>query len=201
MVMTRLLVMVAAAAAFVMTFVVMMVTAAAFVMLLVVMMMAAAAFVMLLVVMMVTAAAILTVFMVVMYRLPGRAGGSGISGVDFHTPLHSPGNADQLGNQSIRIRGGEPQLFRGKGDTGLLHGGVGIEFRLNLGSAVGAVQIVDDVYLPGHGIPSFIFIYEQLLMCLFQYNPMRPHCQEKTPKSSLFRTSSASVSPPGNPPV
>jgi hypothetical protein len=149
-----LMVMVMAAAALVMVFAVMVVAAAALVVLLGVMVMAAAALVMLLMVMVMTAAAVCTVFMVVvLFPLPAGRPGS-IPGVDLHAALNRPGNPDQFGDQGIRIRGSEPQLFGGEGDDGLLHGGVGIEFCLDLGGAVGAVQIVDDVYLPGHRATS-----------------------------------------------
>jgi hypothetical protein len=149
-----LVVMVVAAAALVVRFVVMVMTAAAFVMLLVVMVVTAAALVMLFVVMVVAAAAVCAVFMVVvLFPLPAGRPGS-IPGVDLHAALNRPGNLDQFGDQGIRIRGSEPQLFGGEGDDGLLHGGVGIEFCLDLGGAVGAVQIVDDVYLPGHRATS-----------------------------------------------
>jgi hypothetical protein len=115
---------------------------------------AAAALVVLFMLMMMTAA---TGFSMVMVVLPLPAGSLGsIPGMYLHFPFHSPGDFDQLRDQGIRIGGGEPQLLGGEGDVGLLHGRVGVELCLDLGGAVGAVQILDDVYLPGHRNPSLI---------------------------------------------
>ena len=137
MVMMLMLVMMTAAALMIVVFVLMVVTAAAFV-------------VMVFVLMVVTAAAtVFPMFMVVFFGLPA-SGGSGIPRVDLHIALNGAGDSDQLRNQRIRVRRSEPQLLGGKGDDSLFHIGVGIEFRFNLGSAVGAVQIVDDVYLARH---------------------------------------------------
>jgi hypothetical protein len=172
------MVMVVAALAFVMLFMVMVVATAALMVLLMAVTVATAALVVLLVIVMVATAAALPMFMVVMV-LPLPAGGMArIPGIDIHLTLHCPGNLDQFRDQEIRICGGEPQLLGGKSDHSLLHLGVGIELCLDLGSAVGAVQIFDDVYLPGHEEPSFISIYEQSLMCFFQYKPICQPCQE-----------------------
>jgi hypothetical protein len=156
-VITMIVVMAMTAAAFMVLLVVMVMAAAVFMVLLVVMMVTAAALVMLFMVMVMTTAAGFPVFMVVM-MLPLPAGClGGISGVDLHLSFHSPGDLHQFGNQRIRVSGGEPQLLGGEGDDGLLHLGVGIELCLDLGGAVGAVQIFDDVYLSGHREPSFDF--------------------------------------------
>ena len=162
-----------------------MMAAAAFVMLLMAVMVAAAAFVMLLMAVMVAAAAFVVRFMIMsVFLLVGLAGGMcRIPGQYHHFPLHSPGDPDQFRDQRIRILRSETKLFGCKGDIRLLHLGVGIEFRLDFGGAVCAVQIVDDIYLSGHGAPSFIFIYEQTLMCLFQYTSIPCRCQEGVRKS------------------
>ena len=138
-----------------MCLVVMMMTAAALMVLFVVMVVTAAALVVLFMFMVVAAAAGFPMFVVVL-PLPAWSLGS-IPGVDHHIRFNGPGYANQLGNQSIRVRSGEPQLLGGKGDDGSLYLGVGIELCLDLGCAVGAVQIFDDIYLPGHREPSFDF--------------------------------------------
>ena len=93
-------------------------------------------------VMVATAAALMMMFpVVVMLMLPG---------VDFSSGFHRPGDFCQLGQQGIRIRCGEPQLAGSEGDGGLLHFREVIEFRFNLGGAVGTIQVFDDVYLSGH---------------------------------------------------
>ena len=149
--------MVVAAAALMMLFMFMVVTAAALMMvLLVLMVVAAAALVMVLPMFMVVATAAGFPMFVVVLPLPAWSLGS-IPGVDHHIRFNGPGYANQLGNQSIRVRSGEPQLLGSKGDDGILYLGVGIELCLDLGRAVGAVQIFDDIYLPGHREPSFDF--------------------------------------------
>ena len=155
--MVLLMLMVVATAALMVLVMVMMMTAAALMVFLMIMMVTTAALMMLLMLMVVAAAAGFPMFVVVMV-LPLPAGCMGrIPGVDHHIRLNGPGNADQLGDQGVRISGGEPQLLGGEGDVGLLHLGVGIELCLDLGGTVGAVQIFDDVYLPGHREPSFDF--------------------------------------------
>ena len=140
-------------------------TAAAF-FVAVVVVVAAAAFLMAVVVV-VTAAALL------MFLGLGGA----VPGTDDHIALHLTGQGGELRDQTVRVLGSEPQLFGGEGDHRILHLRMGIEFPLDLGGAVGAVQILDPVYLPGHEGPSFISIYEQTLMCLFQYIPFQAPCQ------------------------
>ena len=144
-------VMMLTAAAAVMRIMVMVMTAAAF-MLFVVMVMSAAAFMLLMVMMMSAAAAVF----LLRCCLPGT---------DLHTAFHCPGDLCQIRNQRIRIRGGEPQLPGGKGDNRFLHCRMGIEFAFDLGRAVGAVQIFEDVYLTGHPEYLLISTYEQTLIC------------------------------------
>jgi hypothetical protein len=171
--MVVIVVMVVTAAALMMLLMVVMVTAAALVVLIVVIMMAAAALMMLLMVVMVTAATALVIIMMVLLSLPaGRPGG--IPGIDLHAALHSLGDLDQLGNQCIRVSGSEPQLLGCEGDNCLLHFRVGIEFRLDLGGAVGAVQIVDDVYLPGHRDTSSIRYMSNCSCVFFSIIPHPP---------------------------
>jgi hypothetical protein len=171
--MMLLVVVMVTAAALVVLIVVIMMAAAALVVLLVVMMMAAAALMMLLMVVMVTAATALVIIMMVLLSLPaGRPGG--IPGIDLHAALHSLGDLDQLGNQCIRVSGSEPQLLGCEGDNCLLHFRVGIEFRLDLGGAVGAVQIVDDVYLPGHRDTSSIRYMSNCSCVFFSIIPHPP---------------------------
>ena len=90
-----------------------------------------------------------------------------VPGTDDDFAFHSPGDLRQLGDQTVRVLGGEPELFRGEGDRGFLHLGQGIEFGFDLGGAVGAVQIFEDVDLLLHGVPSRaeILTYEHTLKC------------------------------------
>ena len=132
-----------------------MVAAAAAFVLMVVMVAAAAAFVLMVVM---VAAALVSVVMV--FRRTRF-----FPGPDYHISLHGSGDFRQFRNQAVRILSRQPELPGGKGDHRLFHFRMVIEFPLNLGCTVGAVQILDPVYLSGHGEPSFISIYEQSLMC------------------------------------
>ena len=108
----------------------------------------------------------------------------GIPGIDLRTAFHGPCDPGQLRNQRIGIRSSDPQLFGSKGNHRLLHLGMGVEFGFNLGRAVGAVQIVNDVYLPGHGDTS-LFRYMSKRSCVyFSILPHVPPCQEKIPKNT-----------------
>ena len=148
-------VMVVPTAARVVLIMVMMMTAATFMVLLVVMMMTAATFMMFLMVMMLPTAAVLTMVMMVMGWLPGSLGSGGsIPGIDLRAAFNAPGDPGQFRDQGIRVRGSEPKLLGGEGNDRFLHGRMGIEFGFDLGCAVGAVQIVDDVYFSGHGNTS-----------------------------------------------
>ena len=147
--------MVMPAAAF-MTVVMVMPTAAFVIMLMVV---STAAFVILL--MMVPAAAfvVMMVFAMILFW-------SVISGMDLHLPFDSSGDTGQLPDQTVRVLRRQPKLLGCERDGGFLHLGMGIEFSLDLGRTVGAVQILNDIYISGHNITPFISIYEQSLMCL-----------------------------------
>ena len=124
-----------------------MMTTAAF--MIVVVVVPAAAF--MFVVMVVPAAAFM--FVLVMVNLSMYP----ISRADDHFPLHCPGDLGQLRNQGVRIFRRQPQLPGGKGDGGLLYSRMGIELGLDLGSAVGAVQIFDDIYLLHGDTSLFLF--------------------------------------------
>jgi len=155
--MVVLMVMAMAAAAFMVVVLVMMVvTAAAFmVVVLMVMVMAAGTFVIMvvLVMMVMTAAAfcpvVMMAMMVVAFLLRGF-----VPGMNFHLAFHGSGNGNQLRNQGIRVLCRQPQLLGGKGNGGLLHQFVGIEFALNFSGTVGAVQIFNDINLSCHGNAS-----------------------------------------------
>ena len=122
----------------------MMVPAATFVV--VVMVVPAAALVFFL--MVVTAATRMIVRMVMFPPgLPGRL----FPGVDGHPILHSPGDLQQFPDQAVGLFRRQPQLLRSKGDGSFLHAGMVLKFFLDLGRAVSAVQIVDDVHFSGHG--------------------------------------------------
>ena len=142
----------------IMFMVLMMMTAAALMVMPVVLMMMATTtlMVMLVMLMMMTAAAFMVmVLMVVM--MPVFCRPLSVSGIDQHFPFHCPGNFDQFRNQSIRIFRCQPQLLGRKGNDRFLHSLMIVEFLLNLGSTVGAVQIVNDVYFSGHLGSSFMF--------------------------------------------
>ena len=141
------IVMVMAAAALVIMIVVM--AAGAF---MVVMMMAAAAPVVMVVVM-ATAAFLVMMMAMLVGSLRYRMAGAG-SGEDHDFTFHRTGQGGQFRDQGIRVLGRQPQLLGGEGDGSFLHIFVGIEFGFHLGSAVGTVQIFDDIYFLFHGDPS-----------------------------------------------
>ena len=153
MVMVVMLMVVSAAAFVIMVVVFMVVTAAAFVIMVVMLMVvsAAALVIMVMMLMVMTAAT----HMIVMRMLPCRT--LTVSGIDLHFPFHCPGKLNQFRNQGIRILCRQPQLLGGKGDDGLLHTLMIVEFLFDFCCAVGAVQIVNDVYFSGHGCPSCLF--------------------------------------------
>jgi len=153
MIVVAVFMMVAAAAFMVMVVVLMVVAAAALVIMVVVFMVmtAAALVIMVMMLMVMTAAA----RMIVMRMLPCWT--LTVSGIDLHFPFHCPGKLNQFRNQGIRILCRQPQLLGGKGDDGLLHTLMIVEFLFDFCCAVGAVQIVNDVYFSGHGCPSCLF--------------------------------------------
>jgi len=71
-----------------------------------------------------------------------------------HFPLHRPGQTLKLRDQGIRVLRCQPQLPGGEGNGGLLHLGKPVEFGFDLGRAVGAVQILHNIYFTDHGNPS-----------------------------------------------
>ena len=165
LVMLVLMFVVMTTAALVVVFMVMMVTALALVML-----------VFMFVVM--TTAALVMLVLVFMAVLPFPVGGMlRVPGVDFHFPFHGSGKLHQLRDQGVRVRGGEPQLLGGKGDHCLLHLGMGVELCLDLGRAVGAVQILNYVYLPGHRATSLIQYMSKRSCVYHQYIPIPVLCQ------------------------
>ena len=107
---------------------------------------------------MVATAAIMVVFMMVRMRF--------FLGADDHFPFHLPGQFCQFRNQPVRVFCRQPQLFGGEGNDRFFHRPMGIEEFLNLSRAVGAVQILDPIYLSGHRNPSyFVLTYEHLFIC------------------------------------
>lgn len=169
-VMVRFVVVMATAAifaVFVMVMFVVVVTTAAilivFVMVMLVVVVAAAAiFAVIVMVMLVVVVPTTTAFSVFVVGAAVGVPGGSIPGIDHHFVLDGSGNLRQLGDQGIGILRSDPQLLGGKGDGGFLHLFVGVEFALNFGGAVGAVQIVNDVDLLFHGRSSFEELtYEQ----------------------------------------
>ena len=168
-VMVMFVVVVTTAAIFaviVMMMLVMIVTAAAIfvmaVMMLVVIVAAAATFAVIVMVMLVVVVPTTTAFSVFVVGAAVGVPGGSIPGIDHHFVLDGSGDLRQLGDQGIGILRSDPQLLGGKGDGGFLHLFVGVEFALNFGGAVGAVQIVNDVDLLFHGRSSFEELtYEQ----------------------------------------
>ena len=76
-----------------------------------------------------------------------------LSGGNCDFTFHRPGDFRQFFDECVRIFCLQSQLLRGKGDGGFLHLRQGVEFAFNFGGAVGAVQILDDIYLLFHIVP------------------------------------------------
>ena len=161
------LLVVMSATAFVVMFMLMMVTAAAFAVMVMLMMTATTFAVM--VILMMTATTFVAVLMLVVMSAVAFMGMRMfvmlfavvrlhlITGIDFRSALHRSGNSGQFRNQFVRILRRQPQLFGGKGNGCLLHLGMIIEFLLDLSRAIGAIQILDDIYFSGHGSSSHYF--------------------------------------------
>ena len=163
-----------AAAALVVMFMLVMMAAAALVVMLMPVMVAAAALVVMFMLVMMTAAALVVMLMPVvmaaaafmlMLMFPAGTAWCLIPGIDHHFILHRPGDPHQFLHQPIRIFRCQAQLLGGKGDGCRLHLGMFVEFFLNFGSAVGAVQIVNDIYFTGHNTASSQLTYERSLIC------------------------------------
>ena len=103
---------------------------------------------MLVLVVMATAAFVMVLLVVMMFvngvvstAVTGHNGGAG---------LNCSCNLRQFFNQAVRILSSDAQLLGGKGNGCLLNLRQGVKFCFNLGCAVGAVQILDNVYFPFH---------------------------------------------------
>ena len=105
-------------------------------------------FVIVVVMMLVTAAAIM---MMLMFAGVAVVGVSAVSGVEFHLRLHLLSGLLQFGEQGVGVFGGDPKLHRGVGEYRLLHLREGIKRRFHLRCAVGAVQILYQIYFLHHG--------------------------------------------------
>ena len=77
------------------------------------------------------------------------------SGANHHFTFYGAGKGSQLRQQGIRVFRGQAKLLGGEGDGGFLHLFMGVEFGFDLGGAVGAVQIFDEVDFLCHGDSSF----------------------------------------------
>jgi hypothetical protein len=148
-----------AAAFMVMIMMFMVVTTAAFmvVFMMLVVMTAAAFMVMIMMFMVVTTAALvamgsMTGMVFLMGMLLCRA--LCISGINYHAAFHCPGDLNQFRNQGIGVFRSQAQLLGGKRNDCFLYRFMIVEFLLDLGSTVGTVQIVNDIYLSGHPNPS-----------------------------------------------
>ena len=120
-------------------------------------------FVIVVVMMLVTAAAIM---MMLMFAGVAVVGVSAVSGVEFHLRLHLLSGLLQFGEKGVGVFGGDPKLHRGVGEYSLLHLRERVECRLHLRRAVGAVQILYQIYFLHHGNASLIkCIYEHTLIC------------------------------------
>ena len=151
-----IMLMVVSTAAF-MTVVMVMPTAAFVIMLMVmpaaafmtvVMVMPTAAFVIMLMMLPAAAFVVMMVFAMILFW-------SVISGMDLHLPFNSSGDPGQLSDQTVRVLRLQPKLLGCERDGCFLHLGMGIEFSLDLGRTVGAVQILNDIYISGHNITPF----------------------------------------------
>ena len=88
-----------------------------------------------------------------------------VSGVELHTRLHLLCDLLKLGQQSVGVFGGDPKLHRGVGQHCLLYLGECAQRRFHLRRAVGAVQILYQIYFLHHGNASLIkCIYEHTLI-------------------------------------
>ena len=113
--------------------------------------------------MVVTAAAV--VMMLVLARV-AVVGVSAVSGIELHVRLHLLCNLLELGEQGIGVFSGDPKLHRGVGKHRLLHLRERVKRRFHLRRAVGAVQILYQIYFLHHGNASLIkCIYEHTLIC------------------------------------
>ena len=152
-------------------------TAALVVVIMLVMVSTAALVVMLMLVMVSTAALVVMMVFPAVFSMT-----LSVSGPDLSPGFHRPGNPDQLRNQRIGIFRRQPQLLCGKGDDSFLHILMIVEFLLNLGRTVGAVQIFNQIYFSGHRFPSrLILTYEHSFIC-FQYTALFIPCQQKKRK-------------------
>ena len=170
-----------------------MTAAAAFMVVMVFVMTAAAAF-MVVIVFVMTAAATTTAM--VMGMLAVRLVASVISGLDHHFPFHSAGNLRQLLKEAVRIFRRQPQLLGGKGNGGLPDFRQSIELGFDLGCAVGAVQILDDIYFPFHMYLLKVLTYEQSFICIISvYSHSSPLSREKweSDYASIVSTSPSRV--------
>ena len=116
--------------------------------------MAAVAF---MVVLPVVVTAVTFVFMrfVVMGLSAGRPGG--IPGINGDSVFYGPGDLCQFRDQGIRVFRGQPQLLCGKSNGGFRDQRMGVELGFDLGSAIGAVQIIYDIDFVHHKKPPVIF--------------------------------------------
>ena len=103
------------------------------------------------VMMLVTAAAIM---MMLMFAGVVVVGVSAVSGVEFHLRLHLLSGLLQFREKCVGVFGGDPKLHRGVGEYSLLHLRECVECRLHLRCAVGAVQILYQIYFLHHGTAS-----------------------------------------------
>ena len=146
---------------------VMMPAAARMVMVLMLVMMTAAALVIVvLMLVVVSTTAVFAVRMVMLLAALPLSGGL-VPGIDHSASLHGPGDLGQLFDEGIGVLRRQTELLGGKGDGGLPDRRVIVEFLLDLGGAVGAVQIVDDIYLSGHGNAS-LYLYMSKYSCVYK---------------------------------
>ena len=127
---------------------------------------------MLIIVMMVMSVVVMTlvpaaaIMMMLMFAGVAVVGVSAVSGVEFHLWLHLLSGLLQFGEQGVGVFGGDPKLHRGVGEYRLLHLRERVECCLHLRCAVGAVQILYQIYFLHHGNASLIkCIYEHTLIC------------------------------------
>ena len=142
--------MMVAAPTFLMFVLLMMVAAPAFPMFVLPMMVAAPAFLMFVLPMMVAAPAFLVLMLPMMVR-------AFLSGDNLHVRLHSAGKLRKLRQQRVRLLGRQAQLPGREHDHGFLNPGMGVEFLLNPGGAIGAAEILQDVHLGFHRLPPLSF--------------------------------------------
>ena len=82
-----------------------------------------------------------------------------LSGRNHHPRLNAPGNLSQFPDQAVRVFRRQPELPGSKGNHGLLHLRMAVEFAFYFRRTVGAIQILNGVDLLCHTRSSLRFCF------------------------------------------